>query len=63
MLKRYRSVITTVVGLALILAAVSPSLAATTLIHAGHLVDPADGSVRVSIDVLVEGDRIVKVGS
>jgi len=37
-------------------------MAAATLIHAGHLVDPGEGSVQAGIDLLVEGDRIAKVG-
>lgn len=51
---------------ALVAAAVlawSPGLAADrTVIHAGRLLDPADGSIKVHIDILVEGDRVRKVG-
>lgn len=45
------------------LPGMSVARAQTALIHAGHLVDPLDGSVKVSVDILVEGDRIAKVGA
>ena len=46
----------------LFLCVTAMASAATTVLHAGRLVDPADGSVLQNVDILVEGDRIRAVG-
>ncbi len=43
-------------------ASPEPPASGATLIRAGRLVDPSDGSVRTGVDLLVEGDRISRVG-
>ncbi len=42
--------------------ATAPATAETTVVHAGRLLDPSDGSVRENVDILIEGDRVRDVG-
>ena len=48
--------------LLLLLLAASPCVAQVTAIRAGHLVDPATGSVADDQVVLVDGGKITDVG-
>jgi imidazolonepropionase-like amidohydrolase len=58
------SVIAVALAVSVAVAGAAPGVAAeTTLIHAGRLIDPSDGSVKVSVDILVEGGRVRQVGA
>ena len=43
-------------------ALTAPASSEVTAIRAGHLVNPADGSIRSDVTILVEDGRIVAVG-
>ena len=53
------------VGAAVLLIAVAlaPAAAQQTVIHAGRLVDVAQGTVNSNVDILIRGNLIEKVGS
>jgi imidazolonepropionase-like amidohydrolase len=52
---------TRLAGVCLLAVAISHTAAAATLIHAGRLIDGRGDTVRTSVTISVEGDRIVSV--
>ena len=54
-----------VLGLVVLLptSAPTPAHAGTTVIRAGRLIDVAAGTVSEQVDIVIEGDRITRVGS